>query len=77
MRRNFTYESDSVLKDAGAVAASAAAINGDIVTSTGRIVMPFRNEFMGTVYRYLRLYTKVAGTHVSVGMNYQGRICKG
>ncbi len=64
--------------DIAAVAVGAvAAINGDIVTSPGRITMPFRNEFMGTIYPYLRLYTKVAGTHVSVGINYQGRICKG
>ena len=68
----------SVYTDIAAVAVgAAAAINGDIVTSIGRIIMPFRNEFMGTVYRYLRLYTVVAGTHVGTGINYQGRICKG
>jgi len=68
----------SVYTDICAVAVgAAAAINGDIVTAAGRISMPFRNEFMGTVYQYLRLYTKVAGTHVSVGINYQGRIAKG
>ena len=68
----------SVYTDLAAVAVGAAApINGDIVTSPGRISMPFRNEFMGTVYQYLRLYTKVAGTHVSVGINYMGRIAKG
>jgi len=68
----------SVYTDLAAVAVGAAAvINGDIVTSIGRIIIPFRNQFMGTVYRYIRLYTVVAGEHVAAGINYQGRICKG
>ncbi|HUS74282.1 MAG TPA: hypothetical protein VMY06_14575 [Sedimentisphaerales bacterium] len=68
----------SVYTDIAAVAVgAAAAINGDVVTPVGRISMPFRNEFMGTVYQYLRLWTVVAGTHVGTGINYQGRICKG
>jgi len=68
----------SIYTDLAAVAVGAvASINGDIVTAAGRISLPFSNEFMGTIYPYLRLYTVVAGTHVSVGINYQGRICKG
>lgn len=35
----------------------------------GRYVLPFRNERNGTNYRYLRVYTAVAGT-VATGINF-------
>jgi hypothetical protein len=33
--------------------------------AVGRFVIPFRNERNGTTYRYLRLYTLIAGTSPS------------
>jgi len=60
--------------DLVAVALGASAvINMDSDTTTGRIVLPFDNEFMETVCQYLRLYTVVAGT-IAAGINYRARI---
>jgi hypothetical protein len=39
---------------------------GDADTAVGRFVVPFRNEQNGTVYRYVRLSTKVDGTTPSI-----------
>lgn len=46
-------------------------IGGSDVTdgATGRFVIPFRNEVNGTVYRYIRVYTVVAGT-IATGINF-------
>ena len=52
-----------------------AAAPADADTATGRFVVPFRNEQNGTVYRYVRLYTRVAGT-VATGINYRAFIAK-
>jgi hypothetical protein len=41
----------------------------DADTSTGRHVVPIRNELNGTLYRYVRIYTTVAGT-IATGINY-------
>jgi hypothetical protein len=41
----------------------------DADTSTGRHVVPIRNELNGTLYRYVRVYTTVAGT-IATGINY-------
>jgi hypothetical protein len=38
--------------------------------STGRYKIYFDNENNGTYYRYLRVYTVVAGAGVSTGINY-------
>jgi hypothetical protein len=38
--------------------------------STGRYKIYFDNEHDGTYYRYLRVYTVVAGAGVSTGINY-------
>lgn len=38
-------------------------------SEVGRFVLPFDNEVNGTVYRYMRLYTVVAGT-IATGINY-------
>lgn len=46
---------------------------GDVDSTTGRYEVPFTNEKNGTKYRYLRLYTTVAGT-VATGINYKGRL---
>lgn len=36
-------------------------------SSTGRYIIPFRNERDGTYYRYIRIYTVVSGTIASGG----------
>ncbi len=48
---------------------------GETTSTTGRIRLPVRNERNGTVYRYIRAYTIVAGT-VATGVNYTCRLCK-
>ena len=47
----------------------------DAATSTGRFVVPFRNEENGTTYRYARIQTTVAGT-VATGINFSAWIAK-
>jgi len=41
----------------------------------GRYILPFSNEHNGTVYRYMRLYTVVAGD-VATGINYTAFLAK-
>ena len=48
---------------------AATPLMGDVASNMGRYVLPFRNEFCGTIYRYARVYTLVAGT-VATGINY-------
>lgn len=43
--------------------------------TTGRYVLKVQNTYAGTVYRYLRLYTVVAGT-IATGINYTAWMCK-
>jgi hypothetical protein len=45
--------------------ATGVAPNGAADT-VGRFIIPFRNERNGVTYRYLRLYTAIAGTTPSV-----------
>ena len=52
-----------------------ATAPADADTSTGRFAIPFRNEQNGTIYRYVRLYTEVAGT-VATGINFAAFIAK-
>jgi hypothetical protein len=47
----------------------------DAATGTGRFVIPFTNEQNGTVYRYVRLYTLVAGD-IATGINYSAFVAK-
>lgn len=47
----------------------------DAATGTGRFAVPFRNEQNGTVYRYVRVYTLVAGT-IATGINFAAFIAK-
>lgn len=42
---------------------------GSADTGTGRVELPFCNEYFGTIYRYMRVYTRVAGT-IATGINY-------
>lgn len=46
-----------------------ATAPADTDTGTGRFVVPFRNEQNGTIYRYVRIYTEVAGT-IATGINF-------
>ena len=52
-----------------------ASAPADADTATGRFTVPFRNEQNGSLYRYVRIYTKVAGT-VATGINYSAFIAK-
>lgn len=52
-----------------------AAAPADADTATGRFYLPFTNEQNGTVYRYVRIYTRVAGS-VATGINYSAFIVK-
>ena len=54
----------------------AATDPADATTSTGRFAVPFRNEQNGTLYRYVRLYTLVAGTIDSTGITFSAFIAK-
>jgi len=47
----------------------------DADTATGRHVIPIRNELNGTLYRYVRIYTLVAGD-VATGINYSAFLAK-
>lgn len=44
-------------------------LQGDQDSLIGRYKLKFDNEYNGTYYRYLRLYTVVAGT-IATGINY-------
>lgn len=46
---------------------------GAQTNSAGRFELPFTNEQDDTTYRYLRMYTKVAGT-IATGINYKAFI---
>jgi len=52
-----------------------AGAPADADTGPGRFVVPFRNEQNDTIYQYVRIYTKVAGT-VATGINYTAFIAK-
>jgi len=52
-----------------------ATAPADADTGTGRFVVPFRNEQNGTTYRYVRIYTEVAGT-IATGINFAAFIAK-
>jgi hypothetical protein len=47
----------------------SSTTNESASTAVGRRELAFTNEINGTVYRYARLFTRVAGT-VSTGINY-------
>ncbi len=48
-------------------------ISGNADSAVGRYQIPFRNEFQGTIYPYLRVYTTVSGT-VATGINFKAHI---
>lgn len=45
------------------------------LSAAGRYVIPFRNEENGTLFRYVRLSTLVAGT-IATGINFSAFIAK-
>lgn len=45
------------------------------LSAAGRYVIPFRNEEGGTVYRYIRYSTLIAGT-IATGINFSAFIAK-
>ncbi len=47
----------------------AAVIQSDADVGAGRYKIPFNNQVGETIYRYLRVYTEVAGT-IATGINY-------
>jgi len=47
----------------------------DADTGTGRHIIPIRNELNGTIYRYVRIHTVVAGT-IATGINYSAFLGK-
>ena len=51
------------------------ATDSDKDDATGRVIVPFSNRFNGTNYRYVRIYTVVAGT-VATGINYVAYLSK-
>lgn len=53
-----------------------ATAPADADTATGRFVVPFRNEQNGTLYRYVRIYTEVAGTIETTGLTFSAFIGK-
>jgi hypothetical protein len=50
-------------------------IGGDQDSTIGRYIVPFRNEKNGTTYRYVRIYTDVAGT-IATGINFSAYLGK-
>jgi hypothetical protein len=48
---------------------------GDVDMVEGRYKLPFTNKFDSVSYRYMRLYTVVAGT-IATGINYTAYIAK-
>lgn len=51
------------------------AAPSDADTATGRFIFPFRNELNGTIYRYVRLHTAIAGT-IATGINFTAFLAK-
>lgn len=69
------YEILSVSLGASGTAAGDV-LAGDVDMTTGRYIIPFRNEIAnGEPKRYLRLYTHVSGT-VATGINYSAYLAK-
>ena len=55
--------------------AHATPAPGDTTATTGRYILPVRNEINGTWYRYARLYTDVTGT-IATGINYTAYVAQ-
>lgn len=64
-----TFASDIVQGPSLKLGALETLVGTDVDSSTGRYILPFRNEENGVWYRYARLYTNVSGT-IATGINY-------
>lgn len=64
----FILEGSNVAAMSSGIVQLAAYAGGNVtapvtvVTTTGRILVPFRNEQDGVLYRYVRINTTIAGT---------------
>lgn len=61
-----SFASGVVTLAATLVGKGSAIVTNGADQQTGRIMLPFRNDKLGTVYRYLRAYTDVTGTTPSI-----------
>ena len=62
---------------AGTIKLGDSTVSGESADSVaGRRELHFTNEVDGTIYRYTRLFTRVAGT-VTTGINYSGYLALG
>ena len=67
-----TYEEVATL-----ILGANEVLRSDVDSAVGRYILPFRNQSNGTIYRYGRLYTTVAGTIATGGgINYVAWIGK-
>ena len=74
MERSATFA--STIEEVAVIELGAnEVLRGDQDSTTGRYILPVRNEINGTVYRYARVYTVVAGT-IATGINYKAFLAK-
>jgi len=67
------FATDTDIVDLCSITLAAAEVqrtDSNADTAIGRFIMPYTNERNGSLYRYLRLYTIVAGT-IATGINYK------
>lgn len=72
------FGTDTNIKERCQLNLSAAEVkrtDANADDAIGRYVLPFNNELKGTLYRYARLYTVVAGD-VATGINYSAFMAK-
>ena len=50
-------------------------LGGDVDSTTGRYIVPFRTNRNGTTYRYVREYCDVTGT-IATGINFSAYLGK-
>jgi len=71
------FATDTDIVDRCSLTLAAAEVqrtDANADNATGRYTLPFDNEHKGTIYRYLRLYTVVAGATGSI--TYSARLAK-
>lgn len=68
---NSGFSAGSEFERCAIVLGDASIHGGDTDTATGRYTLPFDNRMAdGNLYRYARIYTTVAGTIDSTGINF-------
>lgn len=58
-----------IVEGASIAIGDAVPLAGDTDLGVGRYEVPFTNEVNGTLYRYARVYTTIAGT-IATGVNF-------